>query len=122
MKYQLVSSGYLKAESEEKESIARIQRITKLSEDQIQKTLLNGKPKILRSSDNKEKIKKATLALHKAGLEVKIKVCPPSTGSVRQVDGPDAIAPCNEKGLAEKERIDTLPSFAAPAKKKKTKQ
>ena len=74
MKYQLFSSGRLIAGSEEKESIARIQRITRLSEEQIRKSLLNGKTEKLFGSDDKEKIRKAALAFHKAGLEVRVKI------------------------------------------------
>ncbi|MCI5162074.1 MAG: hypothetical protein D3917_08635 [Candidatus Electrothrix sp. AX5] len=113
MKYQLISSGHLLVGSEEKESIARIQRITKLSEEQVWKSLLNGKPRKLLSSDDKEKIKKAALALRRAGLEVKVQV-----PSAERTEGPGDIAPNKENSSIEKERIDALPYSIAPPKKK----
>ncbi|MCI5124447.1 MAG: hypothetical protein D3925_08230, partial [Candidatus Electrothrix sp. AR5] len=121
MKYQLISSGHLLVGSKEQESIARIQRITKLSEDQVRKSLLHGKPRKLLSSDDKEKVKKAALALRQAGLEVKIKVRQPA--STEKTEGPGDIAPNKENGKAKKERIDSLPPSLArkkstPAKKK----
>ena len=122
MKYQLFSSGYLLAGSEEKESIARIQRISKLSEEQIRKSLLNGKPKRLLGSDDKKKIQRAALAFHKAGLEVKVKIsqtpahAPPE--EAKEDDDPGNIAPIKEKGLPERVRIDSLPHSAAPTKTK----
>ncbi|MCI5211571.1 MAG: hypothetical protein D3910_22950 [Candidatus Electrothrix sp. ATG2] len=116
MKYQLVSSGRLQAGSEEKESIARIQQITQLLKEQIGKSLLNGKARKLLSSDDKEKIKKVALALHKAGLEVKVKIRQPA--STERVEGPGDIAPNKEKSNIGKERIDMLPYSIAPPKKK----
>ncbi|WPD22997.1 MAG: hypothetical protein SD837_00240 [Candidatus Electrothrix scaldis] len=123
MKYQLFSSGRLLAGSEEKESIARIQRITKLSAEQIRKSLLNGKPKKLLASDDKEKIKRAALAFHKAGLEVKVQIsqapahAPPA--EAKKNDDPGNIAPNKEKGPPEKVRIDTVPRSAASNRTKK---
>ncbi|MCI5122094.1 MAG: hypothetical protein D3908_13065, partial [Candidatus Electrothrix sp. AUS4] len=123
MKYQLFSTGRLIAGSEEKESIARIQRISKLSEEQIRKSLLNGKPKKLLASDDKEKIKRAGLAFHKAGLEVKVKIsqapahAPPA--ETKEDDGPGNIAPNKEKGEPDKVRIDTLPHSTASTQTKK---
>ncbi|RWX48397.1 hypothetical protein VU01_10378 [Candidatus Electrothrix marina] len=116
MKYQLISSGRLLVGSEEKESIARIQRITKLPEEQVRKSLLNGKPKKLLSSDDKEKVKKAALALRRAGLEVKVQVRQSPT--VERVEGPGDISPNKEKSSIEKERIDMLPYSVAPPQKK----
>jgi hypothetical protein len=115
MKYQLISSGRLLVGSEEKESIARIQRITKLPEEQVRKSLLNGKPKKLLSSDDKEKVKKAALALRRAGLEVKVQVRQSPT--VERVEGPGDISPNKEKSSIEKERIDMLPYSVAPPEK-----
>ncbi|WP_339134716.1 MAG: hypothetical protein WGN25_16105 [Candidatus Electrothrix sp. GW3-4] len=114
MKYQLISSGRLLAGSEEKESIAQIQRITKLSETQVWKSLLNDKPKKLLSSYDKEKIKKASLALRKAGLEVKVRQVP----SVERGGGPGDIAPNKEKSNRGKERIDMLPYSITPPEKR----
>ncbi|WLE96443.1 MAG: hypothetical protein QTN59_17385 [Candidatus Electrothrix communis] len=116
MKYQLISSGRLLVGSEEQKSIHQIQRITRLSEEQIRKSLLNGKPKKMLSSDDKKKVKKAALALRQAGLEVKIQVR--QTPSEAETDGPGAIAPSKEKRQTKKERIDYLPFPVAPAKKK----
>ncbi|MGB5687024.1 MAG: hypothetical protein WBM35_14540 [Candidatus Electrothrix sp.] len=112
MKYQLISSGRLLIGPKEKESIARIQRITQLSEEHVRKSLLNGTPKKLLSSDDKEKIKKAALALRQAGLEVTIKVRLPA--SAARTEGPGDIAPNKEN--VEKERIDSLPPSLARKK------
>lgn len=121
MKYQLISSGHLLIEAEETKSIARIQRITKLPEEQIRKSLLNGRPRKLLSSDDKAKIKKAALALRRAGLEVEVTVCRPASAKreAKREKGPGDIAPNKEKSNRGKERIDTLPSFIAAASPKK---
>ncbi len=116
MKYQLISSGRLLVGSEEQKSINRIQRITKLSEEQVQKSLLNDKPKKLFSSDDKEKVKKAALTLRRAGLEVKVQVRQAPTAE--RAEGPGGIAPNKEKSSIGKERIDTLPYSIAPPQKK----
>jgi hypothetical protein len=119
MKYQLISSGHLLIEAEETESIARIQQITKLSEEQIRKSLLNGRPRKLLSSDDQAKIKKAALALRRAGLDVEVTVCRPASAKreAKREKGPGDIAPNKEKSRG-KERIDTLPCFPGPPKKK----
>ncbi|MDU9047499.1 MAG: hypothetical protein Q3M30_01525 [Candidatus Electrothrix sp. Rat3] len=116
MKYQLISSGHLLFGSEEKESIARIQRITKLSEEQVQQSLLNGKPRKLLCSDDKEKVKKAALTLRRAGLEVKVQVRQAPTAE--RTEGPGDISPNKEKSSIGKERIDMLPYPPAPPQKK----
>jgi len=116
MKYQLISSGRLLVGSEEQKSINRIQRVTKLPEEQVRKSLLNGKPKKLFSSDDKEKVKKAALALRQAGLEVKVQVR--QAPSAEKAEGPGDIAPNKEKSNRGKERIDMLPYSIAPPKKK----
>ena len=126
MKYQLFSAGRLLAGIEEKESIARIRRITGLSEEQIRKSLLHGKPKKLLGSDDKVKIKKAALAFHKAGLEVRVKVGQASAAQAppaeSKEDYPGNIAPNKEKEHAERVRIDSLPPFAAPTRTKKKRR
>lgn len=73
MEYHLISQGRLFTGAKEKECIVMIQRITKLSEEQVRKTLLNGRPRKLFSSDDKEKVKKFSQAYRKAGLDVLIK-------------------------------------------------
>lgn len=73
MEYHLISQGRLFTGAKEKECIVMIQRITKLSEEQVRKTLLNGRPRKLFSSDDKEKVKKFSQAYRKAGLDVQIK-------------------------------------------------
>lgn len=73
MEYHLISQGRLFTGAEEKECIVMLQRITKLSEEQVRKTLLNGRPRKLFSSDDKEKVKKFSQAYRKAGLVVEIK-------------------------------------------------
>ncbi|MCI5131624.1 MAG: hypothetical protein D3904_08885, partial [Candidatus Electrothrix sp. EH2] len=101
MKYQLISSGRLLAGSEEKESVVRLQRITKLSEEQVRKSLLKGRPKRLLISDEKEKVRKAALALRKAGLDVKVRTgCEPAA---------IAISPTDAMEKQNQERIDFLP-------------
>lgn len=73
MEYHLISQGRLFTGAKEKDCIVMIQRITKLSEEQVRKTLLNGRPRKLFSSDDKEKVKKFSQAYRKAGLDVEIK-------------------------------------------------
>ncbi|MCI5115129.1 MAG: hypothetical protein D3920_05235 [Candidatus Electrothrix sp. AW2] len=73
MEYHLISQGRLFTGAKEKECIVMLQRITKLSEEQVRKTLLNGRPRKLFSSDDKEKVKKFSQAYRKAGLVVEIK-------------------------------------------------
>ncbi|MCI5188389.1 MAG: hypothetical protein D3905_01075 [Candidatus Electrothrix sp. AS4_5] len=69
----MISQGRLFTGAKEKECIVMLQRITKLSEEQVRKTLLNGRPRKLFSSDDKEKVKKFSQAYRKAGLVVEIK-------------------------------------------------
>ncbi|MCW5212742.1 hypothetical protein VU04_07505 [Desulfobulbus sp. TB] len=69
----MISQGRLFTGAKEKDCIVMIQRITKLSEEQVRKTLLNGRPRKLFSSDDKEKVKKFSQAYRKAGLDVEIK-------------------------------------------------
>jgi hypothetical protein len=73
MEYQLISQGRLFVGAKEKECIVMLQRITKLSEEQIRKTLLNGRPRKLFSSEDKAKVEKFSQAYRKAGLDVQIK-------------------------------------------------
>jgi hypothetical protein len=72
MEYHLISQGRLFSGAKEKECIVMIQRITKLSEEQVRKTLLNGRPRKLFSSDDKAKVEKFSQAYRKAGLDVRI--------------------------------------------------
>ena len=72
MEYQLISQGRLFVGAKEKECIVMIQRITKLSEAQVRKMILNGKPRKLFSSEDKAKVEKFSQAYRKAGLDVRI--------------------------------------------------
>ncbi|MCI5131788.1 MAG: hypothetical protein D3904_09735 [Candidatus Electrothrix sp. EH2] len=72
MEYHLISQGRLFVGAKEKDCIAMIQRITKLSEDQVRKTLLNGRTRKLFSSEDKAKVEKFSQAYRKAGLDVRI--------------------------------------------------
>ncbi|MCI5159301.1 MAG: hypothetical protein D3906_12880 [Candidatus Electrothrix sp. AUS1_2] len=72
MEYHLISQGRLFAGAKEKECIVMIQRIMKLSEDQVRKMILNGKPRKLFSSEDKAKVEKFSQAYRKAGLDVRI--------------------------------------------------
>ncbi len=116
MKYQLISTGRLRAGFKEQESIAQLCQRTKLSEDQVRNSLLNGKPKILLRSDKQEKIQKAALALNKAGLEVKIQASQPPPK--KQLSPLDSIAPKKDKEQPEKKQISSLPPSPPPTKKK----
>ena len=111
MKYQLISSGRLLAGFEEKKSVARIQRITKLSEEQVRKSLLRGRSRKLLISDDKEKIRKAALTLRKAGLDVTVDIRCAGPGTI-------AVSSTNAIEKQEKERIDFLPRCIESAKKK----
>ncbi len=73
MEYHLISQGHLFTGAKEKECIVMIQRITKLSEEQVRKTLLNGRHRKLFSSDDKAKVERFSQAYRKAGLDVRIK-------------------------------------------------
>lgn len=72
MKYHLICQGHLLVGAKKKESIAHIQRITKLSEEKVRHSLLNGKPRTLFSSSDQDKVKKFGQALRTAGLDVQI--------------------------------------------------
>ena len=118
MKYQLITSGRLLAGFKEKKSLARIQRITQLSEEQVRKSLLQGGPKKLLVSDDKEKIQQLALSLRRAGLEVKVQVRRAATEVPAGGPGAITIPRRNEIEMRERERIDFLPRFIAPKKKK----
>ncbi|MCI5149252.1 MAG: hypothetical protein D3916_07685 [Candidatus Electrothrix sp. MAN1_4] len=72
MKYRIVCQGRLLAGAKEKECVQRIQRITKLSEENIRTTLLNGKPRKIFASDDKSRTEKYGLAFRNAGLDILI--------------------------------------------------
>ncbi|MGB5686031.1 MAG: hypothetical protein WBM35_09475 [Candidatus Electrothrix sp.] len=73
MKYQVVCQGRLLIGAKEKVCLERIQRITKLSEEKIRATLLNGHPKKVFASDDKIRAEKYGLAFRNAGLDVLIR-------------------------------------------------
>ena len=124
MKYQVISTGKLQAGFEKKESVARIQQLTRLSKEQVRKSLLDGRPKTLLSSDallnsdDKEKVRKVALALSKAGLEVKVEVRQAAVEALTDEPGDIVITPRNKKTIRLKERIDSFPPSVAPVKRK----
>jgi hypothetical protein len=72
MKYQLICQGRLVAGVNKKKCIDRIQRITKLSEEKVLTTLLNGRPRKIFTSNDKYRVKKFGHAFHNAGLDIVI--------------------------------------------------
>lgn len=70
MKYQIMCQGRLMAGVKEKECVERIQQITKLSEEKVRTTLLNGRLKKMFASDDKMRVKKYGLAFRNAGLDI----------------------------------------------------
>lgn len=70
MKYQIMCQGRLMAGAKEKECVERIQQITKLSEEKVRTTILNGRPKKMFASDDKMRIKRYSLAFRNAGLDI----------------------------------------------------
>ena len=86
MRYWIVCQGRLLAGAKEKECMARIQRITKLSEENIKKNLLNGRPMKMFSSDYKIRVRKYSLAFRNAGLDISIQSEEMLTSGVIQAD------------------------------------
>ncbi len=70
MKYWIVCQGRLLAGAKEKECMERIQQITKLSEEMVRVTLLNGRTKKIFASDDKVRVAKYSLELRNAGLDI----------------------------------------------------
>ncbi len=70
MKYWIVSQGRLLPGAKEKECMAQIQQITKLSEEMVRATLLDGCPKKIFASDDKISVAKYSLAFRNAGLDI----------------------------------------------------
>ena len=73
MRYQVVCQGRLLVGARDKVCLERIQRITKLSEEKVRTTLLNGHPKQVFASDDKSRAEKYGLAFRNAGLDVLIR-------------------------------------------------
>ncbi|CAK8711291.1 Ribosomal protein L7/L12 C-terminal domain-containing protein [Candidatus Electrothrix aarhusensis] len=72
MKYQVICQGRLLSGAKEKECIGRIKKITKLSEDAVRNTLLNGRMRKVFASDDKKRAKKYGQAFRNAGLDILI--------------------------------------------------
>ncbi|CAK8725115.1 Ribosomal protein L7/L12 C-terminal domain-containing protein [Candidatus Electrothrix laxa] len=70
MEYQLICQGRLLAGAKKKECVGRIQRITKLSEEKVLTTLLNGRPRKMFSSRDKNRVEKFGHAFRNAGLDI----------------------------------------------------
>ncbi len=73
MKYQLICTGRMLDGVEKDQALAEIKRITRLSEERIERELLSGRPKKLISSTDEEKITRLSHALRNAGLDVEVK-------------------------------------------------
>lgn len=72
MQYQVISHGRLLTGAKEKECIERIQKITKLSEEKVRHFLLNGRQRMMFTSDDEARVKKFGRAYRNAGLDIRI--------------------------------------------------
>jgi hypothetical protein len=70
MEYQLICQGRLLTGVNKKKCIDRIQRITKLSEEKVFTTLLNGRPRKIFSSRDRYRVAKFRHAFRNAGLDI----------------------------------------------------
>ncbi|MCI5167588.1 MAG: hypothetical protein D3903_16225 [Candidatus Electrothrix sp. GM3_4] len=70
MEYQLICQGRLLVGVNKKKCIDRIQRITKLSEEKVLTTLLNGRPRKIFASRDRYRVEKFGHAFRNAGLDI----------------------------------------------------